>query len=437
MNKWILALFLACTPLAAVEEIRVELATQEKLTPLYINKWNASGSLPSAYLQQLRGILQFDLQHCGYSNVLPTDEQVEKALAPSDPAAAFQVQNCGAAHHVIKAVVEEKKLSLYVFSTRTGTLKQFQNIPLTGDLSKDRRQVHKLADGIVKTLFNVQGVASSTILYSMQINPNDQKWRAEIWQCDWDGANARQVTQEDNYAITPAAIPGRDSFLYVCYKNGQPKIYVANTKSRTGRRLLDLRGNQLLPAVSPRRDKIAFICDATGRADLFVQSIDASGSILGKPVQLYSFPGSTQGSPTFSADGTQVAFVSDKDGSARIYVIPAQGSSKRAEPRLITKANRENTCPSWSPDGTKLAYSAKTNGIRQIWIYDFATGQEKQLTAGPGNKENPCWAADSVHLIFNSTDPSSSELYIVNLNQPEAVKISQGPGKKHYPTWGT
>lgn len=437
MNKWIIALFLATAPLAAEEEIRVELSTQEKLTPLYLSKWNASSNLSDAYLQQLRTILQFDLQHSGYTSVLPSDELVEKAVAPHDPALAFQAQNCGAAHHLIKAVVEEKKLSLFVFSTKTGALKQYQNIPLTGELGKDRRQIHKLSDAIVKLLFNAHGAAASTILYSMQLNPNDQKWRAEIWQCDWDGANARQVTQEDNYAITPVAIPGRDSFLYVCYKNGQPKIYVASQKSRTGRRLLDLRGNQLLPAVSPRRDKIAFICDATGRADLFVQAIDVNGTIQGKPVQLYSLPGSTQGSPTFSADGSQVAFVSDKDGSARIYVIPATGDSKRAQPQLISKANRENTCPSWSPDGTKLAYSAKTNGIRQIWIYDFATGQEKQLTSGPGNKENPSWAADSLHLIFNSTDPSSSELYIVNLNQPEAVKISQGPGKKHYPTWGT
>ena len=131
-----------------------------------------------------------------------------------------------------------------------------------------------------------------------------------------------------------------------------------------------------------------------------------------------------------------IAFVSDKDGPPRIYTIPANSYEKRADAKMITKQNKESSCPAWSPDGTKLAYSAKTNAVRQIWIYDFKTGEERQLTAGPGNKENPCWAPDSLHLVFNSTDPFSSELFLVNLNQPEAIKLAHGPGKKHYPTWG-
>jgi TolB protein len=128
--------------------------------------------------------------------------------------------------------------------------------------------------------------------------------------------------------------------------------------------------------------------------------------------------------------------VSDKDGAPRVYIIPSKQGQRRAEPVLITKQNSESSCPSWSPDGTKLAYSAKTKGVRQIWIYDFESGEERQLTFGPGNKENPCWAPNGLHLVFNSTDASSSELYIVNLNQPEALKITRGSGKKHYPSWG-
>jgi len=182
---------------------------------------------------------------------------------------------------------------------------------------------------------------------------------------------------------------------------------------------------------------LAFISDATGRADLFIQKLDASGMLVGKPQQLFSYPGSTQASPTFSPDGSKIAFVSDKDGTPRIYIIPSEiTNNKRAKPVLLTKQNKENTCPNWSPDGKKIAYSAKTNGVRQIWIYDFEAEQELQLTTGPGNKENPCWAPDSLHLVFNSTDPDSTELYLVNLNQPEAVQITKGPGKKHYPTWG-
>jgi TolB protein len=225
-------------------------------------------------------------------------------------------------------------------------------------------------------------------------------------------------------------------FLYVTYKTGQPKIYISSVDAPKGLKAVDIRGNQLLPAISKKRDMLAFVCDASGRADLFIQPIEPQSGKMGKPVQLFSYPRSTQASPTFSPDGSKLAFVSDKDGSTRIYTIPTIRAEKRSVAQLITKKNRENSCPSWSPDGTKLAYSAKTDGIRQIWIYDFSSGEEYQLTVGSGNKENPCWAQNSQHLIFNSTDADSSDLYVVNLNQPEAIRITKGPGKKHYPTWG-
>jgi len=426
------------------EEIRVHLATTESLTPVYVGKFHSKdSSFTSTYLRELEEIFLFDINRNGFTKALPTQEEKEKKLLEKDPQTAFHV---GTWKHygipfVLKASIQNKQLSFSVLSTATGSLKHFSDIPLTGTLSVDRRQIHKLADSILYTLFQKKGVANSRVLYSMQAN-NSSKWVAEIWECDWDGANARQVTKEGSYCVTPVFVPhgsqsASDRFLYVSYKIGQPKIYLGNLKEGTGKRFIDLRGNQLLPAISPRKDKIAFISDAAGRSDLFIQPFDPERGEMGKPMQLFSFPRATQASPTFSPDGSKIAFVSDKDGSARIYLIPSTPSSSRATPLLLTKQNPESSCPAWSPDGTKLAYSAKTKGVRQIWIYDFETKEERQLTSGPGNKENPSWGADSLHIVFNSTDDSTSDLYLVNLNQPEAIKITKGPGKKHYPTWGT
>lgn len=85
----------------------------------------------------------------------------------------------------------------------------------------------------------------------------------------------------------------------------------------------------------------------------------------------------------------------------------------------------------------KLAYAAKTDGVRQIWIYDFESGEEKQLTTGPETKENPAWAPDSIHLIYNTETDGSSELYLINLLQPDPAQISKGPGQKRFASWET
>lgn len=427
------------------QEIRVYLPTTNSLEPLYFGKVIKSGEgVDAKYVNLLEEILAYDLNYNGSTKVMPLSSEKEAVLAHKNLNAAFNPmvwRNFGAAH-VVQAKIENKMLSLTVFSSETGSLKQFADIPLTGIIGKDRHQIHVAADAVHKALFGTEGIASTRILYSVKQKPSHKRdWVSEIWSCDWDGANPKQITKEGSYSVTPVFIPphtkfANDRFLYVSYKSGQPKIFLASLKDGVGKRLIDLKGHQMLPAISPKRDKIAFISDAGGNVDLFLQEFHPETGEVGKPVQLFSFPKATQASPTFSPDGSRVAFVSDKDGSPRIYIIPARFQGKRATPILISKENQENSCPAWSPDGKKLAYSAKTNGVRQIWIYDFETKEEKQLTEGPGIKENPSWAADSNHIVFDATDAVSSDLYIVNLNQPEAIKISQGPGVKHYPTWG-
>lgn len=429
------------------QEIRIQLTTASSLSPIYISKCHASdGSVSSSYVTELDKILTHDFNYNGKTKVLAKNEQREKAISSADAKVAFNPQEWKSQGipYVIKVSIKQSKLQASVANIMTGSLKVFPEIQLSGSISSDRRQIHRLADSIHKALFNTDGIANTRILFSYQNKHPSSETSigiSEIWECDWDGANTHPITKDNNYCVTPVLIPKsssftKDMFLYVSYKSGQPKIFIATLEEGIGRKVVDIRGNQLLPAISPQRDKIAFVCDASGRTDLFVQPLRADIGLTGTPVQLFSYPRSTQASPTFSPDGSKVAFVSDKDGTARIYIIPSQRSDKRATPQLLTKKNRENSCPSWSPDGTKLAYSAKTDGIRQIWIYDFASEEETQLTSGPGNKENPCWATNSLHLVFNSTDSQSSDLYLVNLNQPEAVKITNGPGKKHYPTWG-
>ncbi len=426
----------------APQEIRVHLDTQSSLSPIYLSHIHCSdSSFPDDYIKELEKVLHFDFHYNGKTKVSNKVKEKDLLLFSSDQQSALLKGI--EAPFALSFSVKQKGLHCKVYSLLEGHTKSFSDISLTGNLAQDRQKLHKLSDAVHKTLFQQEGIANSRILYCYQhkSGSSDESWRSEIIECDWDGHNAKVITEEKSYCVTPVLIPkgeglNKEMFLYVSYKTGQPKIFIASLDEGKGKKAVDIRGNQILPTISRKRDKIAFICDASGRTDLFVQSVQPETGRMGTPKQLFSYPKSTQASPTFSPDGSKIAFVSDKDGAARIYCIPAEASNKRPNATLLTKKSRESSCPAWSPDGTKLAYSAKTEGTRQIWIYDFSTGDEKQLTSGPGNKENPCWGHNSLHIVFNSTDGISSDLYIVNLNQPEAVKITKGPGKKHYPTWG-
>ena len=455
MKSIVFSLFtlLSCTPVVlsgdpVLQEIRVQLDTESPLVPIYLSSIHETGNaFPLSYLKELEKVLEFDFNYNGATKVLPKSK--EKEILLSSPEKVCSERTRLEASFAIFFSLKGTELECKAYHLSLGgqgdvRTKSFSNLSLTGSLAKDRKQLHILSDAIYKALFQKEGIASSRILFACQSKSATpgSPWISEIFECDWDGENVRTVTQEKSYCVTPVFIPkeggfSKELFLYVSYKTGQPKIFIASVDEGRGKKVVDIRGNQILPAISRQRDKLAFICDASGRTDLFVQSLHPETGKTGTPQQLFSYPRSTQASPTFSPDGKKIAFVSDKDGAARIYTISSETTGKRPAAQLLTKKSRESSCPSWSPDGTKLAYSAKTEGVRQIWTYTFATGEEKQLTYGPGNKENPCWASDSLHIVFNSTDNTSSDLYVANLNQPEAVKITKGPGKKHYPTWGS
>lgn len=422
-------LCILCLPLFAAEEIIVELSQQSQLAPLYLSSIVGS-DFPSSYLSQLEKVLQFDFQNNG-KTYLTTRSTEKETLSRQETYDPVKWKSLGVSY-LIRPSIQDKQFTLTSLNCCNGEVKKLQPLPLSGNLDSDRRIMHQASDAVFYSFFHEEGIASMRILYTVKSGKS-----AEVWESDYDGANAKKLTQDGELCVTPSYIFPHH-YLYVSYKIGQPKIFLASTKGGEAKRVSFLRGNQLMPILSSKKDKIAFINDITGNPDLFIQNFSVETGVIGKPQQVFSAPGATQGSPTFSPDGDSLAFVSNKDGTARIYTlkIPPPGASlKSLSPRLISKKNRANTSPAWSLDGTKIAYSANTAGVRQIWIYDIEKDEEWQLTQGQKHKENPAWAPNSLHLLFNTVEEQKAELWLINLNQKEATRISTGRGEKQFPAW--
>lgn len=103
---------------------------------------------------------------------------------------------------------------------------------------------------------------------------------------------------------------------------------------------------------------------------------------------------------------SQVYFVSNRAGSPQIYQT-LEGMS----PRRITFQGRYNTEPAISPDGSKLAFSSLVGGF-QIYILDFASGTQTQITK-EGNNEQPSFCPDGHFLTIMSDRRGKKEIYLI------------------------
>lgn len=313
----LLSLFLASAS-AGERELLIPLKTRSFLEPITLIAPRSS-PFSASYLRELMGVLTFDLNHNG------------SLVAQEKGESLFEVE---------LQIDGEGALLAFVTSKEEERIQSAGPYLLTGKLERDRSKLHCCADRITEIATGKRGIASLKILYALQSSQEGaegREWRSEIWQCDSDGAQQKQLTYEQSYCITPACFPVKGevtahSFLYVNYKKGQPKIYKGSFERGTGEPLLPLRGNQLLPTLSCQGDLLAFISDAGGRADLFIQHFSPHVGLLGKPIQTFSYPFSVQASPTFHPSGKQIAFVSDKEKTARIYLIDVPDLKKKILP---------------------------------------------------------------------------------------------------------
>lgn len=116
-------------------------------------------------------------------------------------------------------------------------------------------------------------------------------------------------------------------------------------------------------------------------------------------------------SPTWSPDGTQVAYLSFETNLPRIYIQEIATGQRRQ----ITDFPGINSSPVWSPDGTKLAMVLSKDGSPDVYVMDLMTNQLTRLTDHPRAETEPSWTADSRSVVFTSDRTGQPQIYQVGI----------------------
>jgi Tol biopolymer transport system component len=146
--------------------------------------------------------------------------------------------------------------------------------------------------------------------------------------------------------------------------------------------------------------------------------------------------------PTWSPDGTQIAFQSNRNdpnvgkvGYAPvddIYVMAADGSKLRS----LTSGSSNDVSPTWSPDGSTIAFSSDAaSGRFQIFSLDLASGAQKQLTDAEADNYDPVWSPDGSQIVFVSTRTGNADVWTMSSDGSTQVDLTNNPSEDTSPLW--
>ena len=166
-------------------------------------------------------------------------------------------------------------------------------------------------------------------------------------------------------------------------------------------------------------------------------SPDTTKIVFDVPIQQPSPTPTTTSTPTASGgDGLDTAsgiYQTNTPTTTRIAVVDFEGTNFT---QLTTGEGTYNDAyPSWSPDGKQIAFMSDRTGKNQIYVMNADGTVQTRITNDSFANHDPAWSPDGVYIAYVSDHSGISELCIIKPDGTGRTRINRVAEMVQTPAW--
>lgn len=160
--------------------------------------------------------------------------------------------------------------------------------------------------------------------------------------------------------------------------------------------------------------RIAYVTKAGNRYSLWVADSDGENAqaALASPEPIIS--------PSWSSNGSQLAYVSFESRKPVVYVHNVASGQRR----LVANFRGSNSAPAWSPDGGTLAVTLTRDGGSQLYTISSNGGEPRRLTQSNSIDTEPKYSADGSSIYFVSDRGGAPQIYKMGASGGNPTRVT-------------
>ena len=230
-------------------------------------------------------------------------------------------------------------------------------------------------------------------------------------------------------AIYEALIGERGVFstrIAYVVRNGPTRyeLHIADADGQNAQAALKSREPIISPSWSPDGTRLAYVSFENKKPVVYVHSLAS-----GQRIVVANFKGSNS-APAWSPDGRKLAVVLSKEGGSQIFTVNADGSGVQR----LTIGNGINTEPFYSPDGQSIYFTSDRGGSPQIYRTSVSSGDAQRVSFEGNYNVSPRVSPDGKSLAFISRREGAFRLAVMDLASRQ-VQILTDSQKDESPTF--